>query len=285
MMEDAIQKQLDDLGVGVTITESLIYRHRNNVLHSVCIANNLTSSSGLISKYVSQRLFVEHNHKFIYCEVPKVGCSNWKRLIILLKLDIDIEPSELQHEIVHKTNFLKRLSDYPSNRQREMLKNYTKVMFTRDPFHRLVSGYRDKLLHSEPYYGTTLVNMIKSKFRHPKDFKQNVTFEEFILYILQEDPKRRDKHWKPMFELCDPCNIKYDILGKFETMAQDAEYVLKTIGAPKHVKYPSLKHYPNESRTNDIISRNFIRDLPPNLLKTLFKIYHLDFSLFEYNIT
>ncbi|XP_075470276.1 carbohydrate sulfotransferase 9-like [Ascaphus truei] len=269
----------------VPIKISTVQNHRKNILKSVCLKNNLNNSGGQISNFVAHRLFVEHNHKFIFCEVPKVGCSNWKRIILLLQMNLGIEANVLKHDDVHTTTLLKRLSDYPPKRQRDMLNNYTKVMFTRDPLQRLVSAYRDKLLHSEPYYSITFANIIKSKVRKTQDFKENVTFEEFIRYILQENPQDRDIHWMPMFQLCHPCNIKYDILGKFETMKQDADHVLKTIAAPKALTYPSIRHYSNESRTNENTTSEYFRNLTTTLelLGRLVDIYRLDFSMFEYS--
>ncbi|MEE6492855.1 hypothetical protein FKM82_016652 [Ascaphus truei] len=265
---------------------SVTQNHRKDILKSVCLQNNLTNSSSLyrIDPFVARQLFVVHSHKFIYCEVPKVGCSNWKRIILLLNMTPGvITANDLQHEDIHTTPLLTKLNAYSPEEQKQLLNNYTKVMFTRDPLQRLVSAYRDKFLHAEPYYSTTFADMIKAKVGKKLNSTGNVTFEEFVRYIIQENPRYRDTHWKPMFHLCDPCNIQYDIVGKFETMKQDADYVLKTVGAPKNLTFPSIKHYSNESRTNGNISSEYFRNLPTKLLGHLMDIYRLDFSMFAYS--
>ncbi|XP_027743632.1 carbohydrate sulfotransferase 8-like isoform X2 [Empidonax traillii] len=187
-----------------------IQNGRKSTLASVCLKNNLTKFKSKLG--VANQLFVEHKHKFIYCEVPKVGCSNWKRTIFLLQSDLNAEASEIEHDHIHQTSAIKRLGSYPPARQKEFLSNYTKVMFTRHPLERLVSAYRDKLLHSEPFYSITVANEIRAMFRKNRNSSEKVSFQEFVNFILTKPPNALDIHWKPMFLLCNPCNIDYDVL-------------------------------------------------------------------------
>lgn len=232
---------------------------------------------------VAKRLFVEHSHRLIYCEVPKVGCSNWKRIIFLLKFNLSRKASEIDHNTIHKTNHLKKLISYPWKQQAELLNDYTKVMITRHPLERLVSAYRDKLLHSEPYYSDTLANEIKALFRKNKTSTEKVTFQEFVNFVVSREHKTLDIHWKPESELCDPCNIHYDILGKYETLEQDAEHVLRQIGAPSGLHYPTIKEHNSEERTNSNITWTYLEKLSQDQMQKLRELYRLDFSLFNYS--
>uniref|UniRef100_A0A670Y4E9 Carbohydrate sulfotransferase n=1 Tax=Pseudonaja textilis TaxID=8673 RepID=A0A670Y4E9_PSETE len=143
---------------------------RQTILDSICLSKNLTNSKRKLDERVARQLFVNENYKFIYCEVPKVGCTNWKKIVLLLTLNLSRDTFEVNQGEIHKTNLLKRLSSYPSKQQAKLLNSFTKVMFTRHPLERLVSAYRDKLLHNEPYYGTTLANEIKAMFRKDNNF-------------------------------------------------------------------------------------------------------------------
>ncbi|XP_058685499.1 carbohydrate sulfotransferase 8-like isoform X3 [Poecile atricapillus] len=192
-----------------------IQNSRKTTLASVCLKNNLNKPGSKLDSHVAYQLFVEHKHKFIYCEVPKVGCSNWKRTIFLLQSNLNTEASEIEHVNIHHTTLIKRLLSYPPALQKEFLSNYTKVMFTRHPFERLVSAYRDKLLHSEPFYSTTVANEIRAMFRKNTNSSEKVSFQEFVNFIIAKPPHSLDIHWKPMFLLCDPCNIHYDVLVFF----------------------------------------------------------------------
>ncbi|XP_077150770.1 carbohydrate sulfotransferase 8-like [Ranitomeya variabilis] len=255
-------------------------KSRKAVVRSVCKSNNLSTTSFVLDRKVAAQLYVEHRHRFIYCEVPKVGCSNWKRIILSLNESLGRTLYEVQ---VHASKQLKKLSSYPPSRQKEFLANYTKVMFTRDPLERVVSAYRDKFLHDNVYYGKTIANLIKKSLGIQS--KTNITFEQFANYITKEKPYYRDTHWKPMYQLCEPCNIQYDFIGKFETLADDADFVLKIIRAPKNLKYPTMKHHSNEPRTNEDISIQYLEMLPPILFRKLLSVYSLDFSIFGYSQT
>ncbi|ETE57202.1 Carbohydrate sulfotransferase 14, partial [Ophiophagus hannah] len=88
---------------------------------------------------------------------------------------------------------------------------------------------------------TTLANEIKALFRKDNKFTGAVTFQEFVNYVVTRSNEHLDVHWKPMFQLCDPCNIHYDILGKYETLEEDANHTLNRIGVPEIVHYPDTQ--------------------------------------------
>ncbi|XP_015284990.1 PREDICTED: carbohydrate sulfotransferase 8-like [Gekko japonicus] len=256
---------------------------RRDQLNITCLNKTLSSSEWRLENKVARQLFVVQSLRVIYCEVPKVGCSNWKKILLLLTLNLGRDPSEVDQIEIHKTRFLKRLSSYPSQQQMEFLSNYTKVMFTRHPLERLVSAYRDKLLHNEPYFSTVLADEIRALFRRNINSTERVTFQEFVEYVVTRKHKDLDIHWKPMFALCDPCNIHYDILGKYETLVQDAKQVLKRIGAPENLYYPNTKMYSSDKRTNENITWKYLRQISWKNIEKLKVLYQMDFSLFNYS--
>lgn len=61
---------------------------------------------------------------------------------------------------------------------------------------------------------------------------QGVTFKEFILYLLKSYKSRNDlespdQHWRLPRSLCYPCQMKYDFIGKMETLIEDSRYIMK----------------------------------------------------------
>ncbi|KAI1237893.1 hypothetical protein IHE44_0013985 [Lamprotornis superbus] len=238
-MQRVRQKNLTDVFPNPTENWLAIQNSRKNTLASVCLKNNLNKPSSKLDSRVANQLFVEHKHKFIYCEVPKVGCSNWKRTIFLLQSDFNAEASDIGHDNIHHTSLIKRLVSYPPALQKEFLSNYTKVMFTRHPLERLVSAYRDKLLHSEPFYSTTVANEIRAMFRKNKNSSEKVSFQEFVSFITAKPPHTLDIHWKPMFLLCDPCNIHYDVVDSQDPRKSDIE-TSQVLGARSQLPSASI---------------------------------------------
>lgn len=62
-----------------------VSERRVELLSSVCKNNsirNLTHVS--ISKFVLDRIFVCDKHKILFCQTPKVGNTQWKKVLIVL---------------------------------------------------------------------------------------------------------------------------------------------------------------------------------------------------------
>ncbi|XP_069494935.1 carbohydrate sulfotransferase 8-like isoform X1 [Ambystoma mexicanum] len=264
----------------------LVQLHRKHMLNSMCMKYNLTNSTLGLSQKTARQIFVEETHKVLYCEVPKTGCSNWKRILLLLRSNERIDPSEISHAFVHNTSLLRRLTSYPHATQTEMLRNYTKVMFTRDPFQRLISAYKNKFLHSEGsgYYSKVIARKIKKLFGSSSSLNDSVTFEEFVRYVLHENPKYADTHWDLSTNLCSPCYIQYSILGKFETLNEDSAQVLKRIGAPSYLHFPNMRQYADEVQTSMDMTKRYFRNLSSDQRESFMDKFNLDFTLFNYPI-
>ncbi|XP_030071264.1 carbohydrate sulfotransferase 8 isoform X2 [Microcaecilia unicolor] len=274
---------------GPTQTWEISQMQRKLILNSTCMKYNLTNQAKRLNPHVAYQLFVMPSHKIIFCSVPKAGCSNWKRIFLLLAMNMTNETNALDNENInrssvlmniHSTPLLRRLISYPSMQQLELLNNYTKMMFTRDPFERLVSAYRDKLLHVNPAYTERFINPIKAAFQKSLTSEEKVTFQEFVNFILQE--KMNDVHWRPMYKVCDPCRIRYDIIGKLETLNQDAAGLLRSFGVPEGLHYPTFKKHKTEPRTNEQITKEYLEKLSEKQIEQLFKLYEIDFSMFNY---
>ena len=62
---------------------------RQEVLHKWCTENGFPTRQPTIEtlqwyKYDFSEIYVNEEHKVIYCHIPKTGCTNWKRYFILL---------------------------------------------------------------------------------------------------------------------------------------------------------------------------------------------------------
>lgn len=71
---------------------------------------------------------------------------------------------------------------------------------------------------------------------------------------------------------------RYQLIGKYETLAEDSEYILRQVGAP-----PSL-HFPDviPSKTTAFVEPYF-DTLSKKQQRDLIKIYEDDFRIFDYH--
>ncbi len=167
--------------------------------------------------------------------------------------------------------------------------NYTKMIFVRHPFERLVSAYRDKFAdgnNSSTVYqlgsGTEIVRKYRAEpselsLKHGHD----VTFPEFVSYVIDqwtEGRRQLDVHWRPMIDLCLPCSMEYDIVGKFETLHQDVEFVLHKL------KETGMSKLFRSSRPASTASlwKQTMDQLGQKQLGELYRIYEDDFRVFGY---
>ncbi|XP_036592581.1 carbohydrate sulfotransferase 8-like [Trichosurus vulpecula] len=259
---------------------------RQAQLRAACKRHGLWKSSILpLPKEVARQLLVEPNNRLLFCEVPKAGCSNWRRVLLLLALDLsDWDPAEVEAGALHHTNLLQRLSSFQAPECDVVLRNYTSMLVTRHPLERLVSAYRDKLLHSEPYYKQVAAR-VRTRVRGSRDPKsqRNLTFPEFVTFVLRQPPAKLDVHWKPMSLLCSPCSVRYEVLIRHERMSSEAGHALSFLGIPLQGLFPSMKAHSGEKRTDDQLTRHYLGQLSPEQLSGLYRLYFLDFTLFGYH--
>uniref|UniRef100_V9KML1 Carbohydrate sulfotransferase n=1 Tax=Callorhinchus milii TaxID=7868 RepID=V9KML1_CALMI len=267
-------------------------RRRRALLNGICAAHNMvTRKRRILTPDDLKHLVVDDNHGLLYCYVPKVACTNWKRVMMVLTGDGKYrDPLKIPANEAHVPSNLKALSEYSTPEINYRLRNYLKFIFVREPFERLVSAYRNKFTRKyntafHKRYGTKIVK------RHRRDPSpeaaergDDVSFEEFVWYLV--DPKTRreepfNEHWETVYSLCHPCLLNYDIIGKYETLLQDANYVLDLVGPDPPIRFPASS---KTTRTTDNMTAKFFKNISPFYQKKLYNLYKLDFLLFNYSV-
>uniref|UniRef100_A0A8C6QGQ7 Carbohydrate sulfotransferase n=1 Tax=Nannospalax galili TaxID=1026970 RepID=A0A8C6QGQ7_NANGA len=238
--------------------------------------------------HVVSRIYVEDKHKILYCEVPKAGCSNWKRVLMVLN-GLASSTYNISHDAVHYGKHLKTLDSFDLKGIHMRLNTYVKAVFVRDPMERLVSAFRDKFEHPNSYYHPVFGRAIIKKYRPnacAEDLNNGsgVKFKEFVHYLLDvHRPVGMDIHWEKVSKLCYPCLISYDFVGKFETLEEDANYFLQLIGAPKGLKFPNFKdRHSSDERTSAQVVRQYLKDLSGAERQLIYDFYYLDYLMFNY---
>ncbi|XP_065189391.1 carbohydrate sulfotransferase 14-like [Sycon ciliatum] len=146
--------------------------------------SNKTLSQTQRDKFFHHML-VNDNYKCSYCYVPKIGCTNWKKVLKVLS-EQDAWPG--CRPFSHIADVV-RLSKFSKEERLRRLKTYYKFMFVRDPLDRLVSAYLDKFhpSGSDMVLRKKYAPIIVRKYRRPPLSKEqvekargdDVTFPEF----------------------------------------------------------------------------------------------------------
>uniref|UniRef100_A0A452RQS0 Carbohydrate sulfotransferase n=1 Tax=Ursus americanus TaxID=9643 RepID=A0A452RQS0_URSAM len=264
-------------------------QERKRVMREACAKYRASSSRRAVTPRHVSRIFVEDRHRVLYCEVPKAGCSNWKRVLMVLA-GLASSTAEIQHNTVHYGSALKRLDTFDRQGILHRLSTYTKMLFVREPFERLVSAFRDKFEHPNSYYHPVFGKAILARYRANASREalrtgSGVRFPEFVQYLLDvHRPVGMDIHWDHVSRLCSPCLIDYDFVGKFESMEDDANFFLSLIRAPRNLTFPRFKdRHSQEARTTAQIAHQYFTQLSALQRQRTYDFYYMDYLMFNYS--
>uniref|UniRef100_A0A3B3HMT5 Carbohydrate sulfotransferase n=1 Tax=Oryzias latipes TaxID=8090 RepID=A0A3B3HMT5_ORYLA len=213
-----------------------------------------------------------------------VACTNWKRTLIALRQN-EPYPDPIKVRLCINN------------------KNYTKFLFVRDPFVRLISAYRDKMQHYDQYFYEGYIRVILQRYKNQKDVpvKYNGTkktylkpsFHNFVQYIV--DPRSEkyapfEPHWRQMHRLCHPCLVEYDFVGHQESLQEDAQQLLKILKLENAITFPpsyeNIKAIRKDVSKLTEAQRGTMRKQTHQGVsiedrRKLYKIYEKDFQLFD----
>ncbi|KAK6301226.1 hypothetical protein J4Q44_G00293240 [Coregonus suidteri] len=206
-------------------------------------------------------LIVDDRHQIIYCYVPK---------------------------------FWRRYGRLSRHLMRVKLQSYTKFLFVRDPFVRLISAFRNKFQQpNEDFYrqfGSVMLRRYgngNGTSRVPESaaeaFKAGIhpSFSEFVRYLLDPQTEQEqpfNEHWRQVYRLCHPCQIQYDFIGTLENLEDDSDQLLRILGLEDQIKFPPS----NRNRTAASWERDWFAEVPAELRRKLYSLYEPDFELFGY---
>jgi len=125
-----------------------------------------------------------------------------------------------------------------------------------------------------------IAKKIKRRYRRPQ-WSGPVTFNEFVRYVLDPDAQLQqppDRHWRPFYQLCQPCQRHYDFIGHYETLEADAAYVLRKLGLQKTISTENRGRHRNSS--NFMVP--YFAKVPPKRIERLYQHFRVDFDLFGY---
>ncbi len=260
--------------------------------------SSLESALASIASYLDH-FIVDDINKLIYCFVPKVASTNWKRVLLALNLKSnpidyysEINPLFIKGNESHVPKAFKTLNQYNISEIAYKLSYYLKFMFVRHPYERLLSAFRNKLEHTYSDYfrnrfGRKIIKQLRQNPSNESLEKgHDVTFTEFLIYITNlntSDHKREfNEHWRPIFDLCLPCFVNYDVIGNYETLHNDAQLVLWKAHFIDLIKFPKREETYSNQPSSDLIMQ-YYSNISQDLMNKIAMVYSEDLQLFQYN--
>lgn len=182
---------------------------------------NSTSSGNSISNYflakpahINYMINWSVQHKLIYVETPKVGCTTIKQILQHAEYDYDTSKVSMKdHDLLHDRS----CSPLKSPEYNEALflncinsEDYFTFSFVRNPFTRVLSAYLDKIVGKPGVFN-------QFQKRIGIDSSSNIpSFNEFLEIIYTQPEVEMDPHWAPQSFLLGCDKVHYDFLGRFE---------------------------------------------------------------------
>ena len=156
----------------------------------------------------------------------------------------------------------------------------------RHPFSRLLSAYQDKLVAKKKgrkpkFY--KVVQTLKELYRknNGSTKTEKLSFEIFLEHLVDNPSFRKNPHWDTIENVCNPCQVNYDFIGKLETLQEDSDYILSHVLKTK-LHFPPSPHPTNSNR---LITYKYFQTLSPELVKKISKVYSRDAENFGYSLS
>ncbi|KAG1701384.1 Carbohydrate sulfotransferase 11 [Nymphon striatum] len=220
-------------------------------------------------------------HRFGFCFMHKVASTTFQSHLVKLSGFGPLNKSRIQYH-GH------RLSRHSTTAlMTEPYVRFYKFLFVRHPFRRLVSAYYAKLVlecleRDRPKPGPLcwLSREIVSKYR-TNSLPGPATFREFVWYLIDNENNTYESHWTRIVNVCKPCAVHYDFIGKIETSYNDIKYLYETLDIITIIQNATdtLNHSNSQSITSDCFSQISRKEFDK-----LCEIYKEDFEFFGYTI-
>lgn len=226
--------------------------------------------------------FVSMEHKILYVETPKAGCSTIKYILrdALGAPPIDFPVGSLWESrrdmFVHtRSNVpLPSLIDLDDALQRHVLTSpdFLRFCVVRNPYSRLISAWRNKIVFCEPGYEYVYKAIIGNA--PPIHGKQILDFEKFLEYV-EKEPNLAicNPHWRRQVDLLFESAIPYNHIGRLERLSETISILGSYI--------PTVRQMRAEAR-NQSFSHDGGSDLGERIASRIFELYKADFIAYGY---
>ncbi|XP_033116129.1 carbohydrate sulfotransferase 10-like [Anneissia japonica] len=273
-----------------------IQNERKQTLKKACKKYKSKIGKVDVYKHPPWNIAINDEYKLLYCFTPKVASTSWKRLLLVLNGFMN-STDDLPQHVVNRAgmNSFQYLEERSPKDVKYILSSYTKFMFTRNPFSRVLSAFRNKLAPDTNFsqtdiwrdkLGYYLSTLYTNETKGDTQTSYNLTFMDFVHFLT--DPDQTDhKHWKNphwgyQYQRCRPCEIEYDVIGKFESLQEDARYIMRIAHIGNVTSFPSSSGSNPTDSSNTRSLHSYYSTLPVSYIQSLYQRYIIDFEMFGY---
>jgi len=185
--------------------------------------------------------YVVPEYKLIFFSVPKVACSEWKRIIYKLLMGKPWHEEFTIHD--PNTNNLSTLMDFPLLEAQLMMNSdeWTKAIFVREPKERILSSFLNKYVKDGfKYFNVKCCKHIEPEERSDECLERTglgrprKKKEEEFSYFLSLTNECSDVHWQPQYNaMDDKWWPKVNFVGYMENLAEDSRKLLMKLKSTK----------------------------------------------------
>ena len=214
---------------------------------------------------------VPPDRSFLYVVVPKAANSTIKRALWKMQ-SVDVDDGSAMDALHAGPGPYDSLGDLSAAELRAVLEGGATFRFTfvRNPFGRLASTYRNKVLRLN---GNRATRFLEGLGLRPD---ATPSFSDFVRRVASLSDAGADWHWVSQHRSAMVHLIDYDFIGRVENFEKDFRSVLDRIGAPQGVHSPEQ----NLNQTQALGGAGLFTE---ELAEIAYRRYRTDFEIFGYD--
>ena len=255
-------------------TLSLLHQHYNDV--------NTWQACGAKTYYFQ-------NIKTIFTGVPKTGCSNWIEALLRANGDLtrDLDPTMVR-KVHGGISGKHRIPHLGENVDLDRLREAFSFTVVRNPWTRLVSGYRDKVSDENTQGGSfrrvgkDIVREMRNVTDRDELDKLYPTFTEFAEWLVRHNGTGNSHFHQQYKTLCLP-SVRYDFIVPLEYAAVLNREVWGRINAKTKLLGSYDKSSDPRKQKSTLYAKEWLSQINQETIDELYKIFKLDFALMKYS--
>lgn len=222
---------------------------------------------------INSRINISHNKKFCYFRIPKAANST----VIASLFAAEYGKAYFQESELH-TKIKSQMYEHPCSLSKtqvnNLLDNYYKFTFVRNPYTRFLSSFLDKVQRPDAKQRKMVANFLN------KSVKEELSIYDFLDFLDYKPNLNSNAHWCLQKDIILLPKEKIDFIGRFENLKEDLATVIRVIF-----------HYEIDDQIVNIKTHSTGANKKISMLrsdqiyKRVFKIYEEDFDYFEYSPT